>query len=348
MEKPRINVIPLPGRHYICREVEQEHEPEYYEYFNAQLVHGRLHVMNGEGLHGLIDMEGQMLVPCIWPEIDHHDEYCIIVSASRDGAPPYLPQPPSVYSSRRVQLETNGFLMDLLRHDEPRWYGGLAPDGRVLVPMEEPDVYSVFEKLEPILGPRPEVKFAPWPYEGTGYEAGGKTVGKSVSHTEALYGYEDASGKLVLPMEYYKIRPIMRHTILAQHHSRYTRGVAGGGYHDYQLFDQNGRLISPQWFTDICVLDDGFAVLRDASCGGELLLFFENNGSFTPTDYLAVCACETAAPYYLAYGKNGTGLIDGHGRPVLPAEYEMIRETIGRPQGITARRDNRWYFIEIA
>lgn len=344
MEKPAVKVIPLPERHYICRVFENEHEPDYHEFFKAQVLYGRLHVMNDEGLHGLIDIDGREVVPCIWPEIDHHDEYCIIVSCAQDGSPPYPPQPFSYLAHRGVNLDCWGFLMDALRHDEPRWYGALAPDGRVLVPMEVEYVYQVFERLVPILGPRPEVKYDPWPYVLPDSELRGKRV--SVDGI-SWYGYEDEDGNTLLPPEYYKISPIARHTLRAQHHSRYVEGVAGGGFHDYQLFDRQGKLVSPQWFDAFAVTETGLIAAHEADFHGGVLLYDEDRGSFTPTDYLSFKSGETIVPYYLVRSENGHGLADENGRLVLPMEYQWPQETEGRPRGLTALKDGRFYFIEI-
>lgn len=277
MGNARITVTPLPERPYIAREIEGPHEPALFEYFHPQVIWGRLHVMNEQGLHGLIDLEGREVLPCVYHEIDHHDNYWIIVSRPRDGSPPYLPQTPDWKSHREADLDSGDYLMDRMRHYQPRWYGCLDAEGREILPMREDNIYHLREKAEQILGPPPERELPCREMPDTSEHRG------RVEAREGGYGYLDEEGNILLPFKYGAITPVGRRTLLVGREERTLLGFRTVGP-ERQLYTDSGRLITPGWFSRVVHTGSGILAAHPVETEG-VLLYDEEDGSLTPAGY---------------------------------------------------------------
>lgn len=339
--RPEITIRPLPeGYTYVSRCYGYNYEPYVVERNTPQVIDGRMQVVNEQGQHGIIDLDGREVIPCSFQQIDTHCARYAITSRPRDGrTDPELPEP---YLSRDIDWAGPTYpIADTLRNCEERYYGCVDGEGgRILscdctevryAACEHQDDDRIVYAREGAMGvcDRKGNDILPcaydWIYAYQCEEGLFFSVGRS-----GCEGVFDSQGGAIIPcvMEEVRLYPFPRYGTTAT----YKITCLEDGF--WRVVDLQGKAVTGRRYEDIV---DAIAEMDEAFGGIEC----------TPCQNLSPYGSAPASELdgSIVYGnprRNLSGYVDSLGKTVIATRYRSLN-FIGKRHIVvqSARRETK-------
>lgn len=313
-----IRVHPLPeGYRYIDYGLEDS-----YPYFVAEAIDGRIHIRQPETEgEGFCDCYGSIVVPCIY-----------------DRVRPY---------SCGISVVRNDVRRKGARRDGIRWlHGGIDMQGKVVIPIRYEWLGDFVE------GFAPACDGGKWGIlDSTGADATPFCYDKIVSHLEELpsgrWRDEPYVAKLngkfgCLAWNGDVVAPFVHDNPYSAYHAGYDA-----------LYEEFGEIVppSPRAFPYESLKLGPFSFVRAEFPRPTMPDYHRILTADGDADILPVEEYERRMREYeeaQQEGRLGLGLADEQGNVVLSPEYRDVEYARGEgPKGMTARKGDRWYFIEL-
>ncbi|MDL2232348.1 WG repeat-containing protein [Ruminococcaceae bacterium OttesenSCG-928-L11] len=133
---PPIEIIKMPAHRYISRR-HIAMGNKYVESQTPEILFGRILIENEQGLQGLLDLNMDVALPCLYDEIDCYTDRFIKISRPRRGKKSKRKR--DELGRREVKLSSEDLgeqPIDVLRNYEPRYYGALDATGNEILPCD--------------------------------------------------------------------------------------------------------------------------------------------------------------------------------------------------------------------